>query len=95
LDRFILARRRRKSPFWNQSVRIELDEEALRESSELAASSARWEAFTRCIGVRDGFLLYQGPYVFYWLPITAFFDGPQREAMAEFLKRKVKKYEEA
>lgn len=94
-DRFILLRRRKKSPFWNQDVRIELDEDGFRQSSELSNSSLRWGAFTKGIGVKDGFLIFQGPHGHVWLPLTAFRDEPRREAVAELLKASLTKYDEA
>jgi hypothetical protein len=94
-DRYVLARRRKSSPFWNKTVRVEMDDDGFRESSDLISSEVRWDAFTRCVALPDGFLLYHGPTIWRWLPFSAFVDNPSPELVREFLKSKVRKYERA
>jgi hypothetical protein len=94
-DRYVFARRSRKSPFWEQDVKVELDDDAFRESCSLASSTVQWPAFTRCVSLSDGFLLYHGPNIWRWLPLMSFEDRPTRESIDEFLAAKVKRFERA
>jgi hypothetical protein len=93
IDGYFVTRRFRKSPYWNSRIKMLLDESGVSTVSELGTTSLRWNAFTAAIGLKEGFLLYQGPGVFNWLP-TRFFTQPDRTQIADFLKSQVKKYEE-
>jgi hypothetical protein len=94
IDRHLLRWRFRKSPYWNRRIRVELVEDGVRTSSELGDSTVLWPAFTRVVGLRHGFLLYQGPQVFNWLPLSAFQSAPSRDSIAALLRAKAIRYEE-
>ena len=92
VDRWILRYRFRKSPYRDRRVKIEFADEGLRTTSELADSVIRWEAYSRAVRVQTGFLLYQGPNAFTWLPATSFERSANLDAVAECFRRNVKEY---
>ncbi len=74
-DHFCRRRKIRKSPFWNEVSVTELSDEGLKSNSHKGNADLTWQAFTRGLRFPDGFLLYQGPSLFYWLPDSALVEG--------------------
>jgi len=65
----------RKSPFWNEVSVIWISDEGLKSNCNKGNADFKWQAFTRVLRFPDGFLLYQGPCVFFWLPDSALIEG--------------------
>ena len=93
IDRAIIARRFRHSPYVGSEISFVLDENGVYSSCALGITSLRWEAVTRIVGLETGFLLYQGPSAYNWLPLIAF-EQPDRAAIAAFLLAQERPYEE-
>ena len=70
-----IKRRFRKSPHRNDDTLITLASEGLHGVATKGHSTLAWAAFTKARRFPDGFLLFQGPDVFNWLPDDALIDG--------------------
>jgi FlaA1/EpsC-like NDP-sugar epimerase len=75
LDRWLIKRRFRKSPYRNDEVVITLTDEGVHTVDSKSETKWAWSACTKALRCPDGFLLYQGPGVFNWLPDTALIEG--------------------
>ncbi len=75
LDHFWLLWNLKKSPFWDEETVMEISDVGLKTSSNKGNADLAWQAFTRALRFPDGFLLYQGPSVFYWLPDSTLAEG--------------------
>lgn len=71
IDVLILRYRFRQSPFRGSEVSIVLDEKGIHTFQEQGETNLSWRAFTKARRLKDGFLLYQGPNVYNWLPDRA------------------------
>lgn len=60
-----------KSPFNGEELTIKFDEEGFHASSSKQDVKLRWGVFTRVAHFSDGFLLFQGPALFNWIPFSA------------------------
>ena len=75
----LTARRFRKSPYYNEHVCSELSSEGLTGGGSIGAAKFTWAAFTSARRFSDGFLLFQGPNNFNWLPNRALVEGTVEE----------------
>ncbi|HEY2343942.1 MAG TPA: YcxB family protein [Chthoniobacteraceae bacterium] len=48
--------------------------------SDKSASQISWDAYTSAQRLKDGFLLFQGPHLFNWLPFAAIVEGSVEDA---------------
>lgn len=65
----------RSSPYCNENITVVLSDEGFHATGEISRTSLTWQAYTRAVRFRDGFLLLQGPGVFNWLPDAALAEG--------------------
>ncbi|MBX3729836.1 MAG: YcxB family protein [Candidatus Sumerlaeia bacterium] len=86
IEEWVIRRQFRKSPFRDEDLTIEITEECYRGRSATQDARFQWPLFTRVVHFRDGFLLYQGPSLYYWLP-SSVFEGEADIAELEALLR--------
>ncbi|WP_419663173.1 uncharacterized protein Dvar_36000 [Desulfosarcina variabilis str. Montpellier] len=75
IDYLFIKRRSRKSPHINEDVEIILSENGFQAVSSKSETKAKWSIFTEAVAFRDGFLLFQGPRLFNWLPFNKISEG--------------------
>lgn len=80
-----------KSPFRNDQLTIQLDEEGFHAFSSKQDVKLSWEVFTRVAHFRDGFLLFQGPKMFNWIPFSSL-DHCDIAELDALLRRKVQEH---
>jgi len=80
MNRWRITRRFRKSPYHNDRIRLTLSTEGLTAKGAKSESRWDWAAVTAARRLDDGFLLFQGPGVFNWLPTSALVVGSVEEA---------------
>jgi len=91
IDFWRMKRRFRKSPFRNDEAAITLTPDGLHTVSPKSESRQTWAVFTRARRFSDGFILFQGPGLFNWLPDAALTDGTPHEVDA-MVRDNVKDY---
>lgn len=79
IDYWLIKRRFRRSPYWNDNMVSNLTAEGLHAVGSHSDSKLGWAVFTKARYFRDGFLLFQGPGLFNWLPDAALSDGSRAE----------------
>jgi hypothetical protein len=80
LDEWFVRRRFRKSPYRDERIRIQRSADGLTANGTKSNVQLSWAVFTGARRLEDGFLLFQGPGVFNWLPITAMTEGTAEKA---------------
>ena len=75
-----MRRRFRRHRQYNQRVTIELLEHEVRSSSDQIKKQALWTFFTKARRFEDGFLLFEGPTLIHWLPISSIVSGSEGDA---------------
>ena len=87
---FWLARRRfRKSPYFNEEVSIEFSDSGYHSRSAKSDSMLQWSVFTKVVHFRDGFLLFQGPYLYSWIPLASLVNPSDAAELATLLRSKI------
>jgi hypothetical protein len=81
-----------QSPLANQVVIHRFDESGLLTTLEQSEHKFAWSAFTRAVEFSDGFLLFTGPQVFYWIPTNAFVDPNQISDFKNLLGAEIEEY---
>jgi len=71
IDAWILRRRFRKSPYYNDAISLTLSDEGFLGVGRTSEARLQWPVFTKARRFSDGLLLFQGPQVFHWLPDSA------------------------
>ena len=89
IDQYILKRNVRKSPHVNEELVVSFSEEGFHAKSETTDMKLKWNAFTNLVRVEDGFLLFQGPKFYNWLPDKSLSDPSKLEAIRELLEKNV------
>ncbi len=92
-DHFCRARTIKKLPFWNEVSVTEFSDEGLKSNSSNGSSDLSWQAFTRVLRFPDGFLLYQGPSYFHWLPDSSLVEGFKAQDAEVFLRKHLADYQ--
>lgn len=90
-DEFIIARRFRKSPYRDERIRIQLSADGFTATGTKSNAQLSWAVFTKALRFDDGFLLFQGPGVFNWLPVRAITEGTAAGA-EELIRTNVSDY---
>ncbi len=75
LNQWFVRRSMAKSPFNGDELTINFDADGFHAFSKKQDVKLRWEVFTRVAHFRDGFLLFQGPKLFNWIPFSAIEDS--------------------
>lgn len=88
LDEWLARRRFRKSPYYDDPVRVEVSDDGLWIKGLKSDTRLTWEAFSRAVRFPDGWLLLQGPGVGNWLPDAARRDGESNESLDELVQRR-------
>ncbi len=81
-DYFILRRRWRRIPQYNDDLRIVVSEQHLASSSSKTTATSEWSAYIGALQFSDGVLLYSAPWDFFWLPDSAIVAGTPGESRA-------------
>ena len=89
IDHLNIKRNVRKSPYGNEETVLTFSEEGLHSKSEKAEAKLVWDAFTEVKRVKDGFLLFQGPKFYTWLPDNDLKKQAQLDQMRELLEKNV------
>jgi hypothetical protein len=71
IDKWLMKRRLRKSPVWNDNVAFTFSGEGVYVTTRDSESKIAWSGFTKARRFRDGLLLFQGPQFYNWLPDAA------------------------
>jgi hypothetical protein len=90
-DYLIIKYRSRKSPHLNEDVEITLSENEFKAVSPKSEIKAKWSIFTKAVAFRDGFLLFQGPRLFNWLPSNRISEGNINK-LIDLIRTKIKNY---
>ena len=91
LNRWQVKRGMAKSPFRNDQLTIQLDEKGFHAFSSKQDVKLSWEVFTRVAHFSDGFLLFQGPKMFNWIPFSSL-DSCDIAELDALLRRKVQEH---
>lgn len=89
VDYWLARRSFWKSPFRNEDVTIEFTGEGFHARSPKQDTKLQWSAFTRVAHFRDGFLLFQGPKFFNWIPMSSLGSPSQAAELETLLRAKV------
>jgi len=86
LDLWVMMRRFRKSPFYENNVNYVISKNGIKMESENCKSELSWNAFTNICRFSDGFLIFSGPQAFHWLPDSSLISGSLEDAELLFRK---------
>lgn len=91
LDYLFIKYSSRKSPNINEDYEIILNENGFQAVSSKSETKAKWSIFTKAVAFHDGFLLFQGPRLFNWLPSDKISEG-NIENLIDLIKANIQKY---
>ena len=91
IDYLLIKYRSRKSPHVNEDVEITLNENGFQAVSSKSETKSKWSIFTKAVAFRDGFLLFQGPRLFNWLPLNKISEG-NIEKLIDLIKTNIQNY---
>ncbi len=91
IDYLLIKYHSRKSPHINEHVEITLNENGFQAISSKSETKTKWSAFTKAVAFNDGFLLFQGPRFFNWLPLNKISEG-NVEKLSDLIRTNIKKY---
>jgi hypothetical protein len=94
IDERMICRRFRKSPYRDERVKMELSENGLAATGDKSNVQSSWAVITSARQFDDGFLLFQGPGVYNWLPVSAIVAGNEQE-VDDLIKTHVSDYKRA
>ena len=89
IDHLVLKRNVRKSLHGNEEAVLTFSEEGLHSKSNKAEVKLSWDAFTEVKRVKDGFLLFQGPKHYNWLPDNNLKNQAQLDQIRELFEKNV------
>lgn len=89
IDHYILRRNIKKSPYRNDDLVLTFTGDGLHTKSEMIDMKLSWSAFTKVKAVKGGFLLFQGPKFYNWLPDENISDETQLTSVKELLEKNV------
>jgi YcxB-like protein len=92
IDDWVARRSFRKSPYQNDDFVIELTESGVQTRSQKQDAKLQWPAFTRVVHFRDGFLLFQGPRFFNWIPARALAEASQVAELEALLRLRIREH---
>ena len=91
IDYWLLLRRFRKSPFYNNAVVTTLAENSYKCECETAKVELSWRTFTKGYRMRDGFLIFDIYKQFHWWPDSALKEGSVAE-VEQLLQKSLPNY---
>jgi hypothetical protein len=74
-DYWFYKRSLRKSPFFNQDVQFRIHKDGVNIQTQISDSELSWQAFTKYLRNKNGFLIFSGRTELYWLPDSALNEG--------------------
>lgn len=80
----------RKSPYRDDNITIDFTDAGFHVHSPIQDVKLQWSVFTRVIHFGDGFLLFQGPRAFNWIPLTSLGSASQVAELETLLRSKVR-----
>lgn len=92
VDFWIARRSLRKSPYCDEVITVEMTEADMHSRSARHEARLQWSAFTKAVHFRDGFLLFQGPKAFNWIPLSALADPSQAVELEALLRSRIAGY---
>lgn len=92
IDYLLIKHRGHKSPHINDHVEITLSENGFQAFSPKTETKAEWSIFTKAVAFRDGFLLFQGPKIYNWLPLNKISEG-SAEKLIDLIKNNIENYD--
>ena len=81
-DYWLMKRRLRKSPFYNQMMQIEVSTEGVVIKSDISEVKLSWQVFTQYVSNKKGFLLQSGKSDDFWWPNASITEGTLLEVEA-------------
>jgi len=79
----------KKSPYLDDDVVIEFTDAGFHAHSSKQDTKLQWSAFTKVAHFSDGFLLFQGPKFFNWIPFSSLESPSQAVELATLLRSKI------
>ena len=92
LDYWLARRSFKKSPYRDEHLTIELTDQGFHALSEKQDVKLSWSVFTKVVQFNDGFLLFQGPKWFNWIPVSSLSDSSQAAELESLLRSKIREY---
>ncbi len=92
LNRLVIVRNIRKSPYYNGIMRASLTDDGLLTKGAISTEDVSWDAFTYAVRFSDGILLYRGPGLFNWLADSALAEGFTPEQAESVIQKHVSDY---
>lgn len=93
VDDWWVRRALRKSPYADEVLRVEMDETSYRVTSPKQDVKLQWSVFTRVVHFPDGVLIFQGPRVFNWIPVTALVAPADRAGLETLVRSKIRPHQ--
>ena len=81
-----------KSPHCDEHCTIELTDAGLHSRSSKAETKLQWSAFTKVVHFTDGFMLFQGPQLFHWIPLSSLNAPSEAVELETLLRSKVQEH---
>ncbi|MBX3734944.1 MAG: YcxB family protein [Verrucomicrobiae bacterium] len=92
VDYWLARRSFTKSPYRDEDVLIEFTDAGFHARSPKQDTKLQWSAFTKVAHFRDGFLLFQGPKFFNWIPFSSLGSPSQAAELSAFLRSKISEH---
>jgi hypothetical protein len=92
IDSWLIRRTFRKSPYRDDHLTIEFSEAGFHTHSPIQDTKLQWSVFTRVTHFRDGFLLFQGPKAFNWIPVSSLESATQVAELETLLRSRVQEH---
>lgn len=89
IDHYVLRRNVRNSPHGNKELIITLSEDGFHAKTEMIDTRLKWDAFTSFMCFDNGFILFQGPRYYDWLPDENLSDLALVPVVKELLEKNV------
>ena len=77
------------SPHFHEELTFQLTDAGFHTQSQIQETRLQWSVFQKVVYFDDGYLLFQGPTVFNWLPCSAFFEGTNFTELESLLRSKI------
>lgn len=89
VDHWLARRSFRRSPYRDEDLTIEFSEAGFHAQSPKQDVRLRWSAFTTVAHFSDGFLLFQGPKLFTWIPLSSLARASESAELDALLRARI------